>query len=188
VSRKLTRDCATCVLLFKGYATGPHHAQGGSGSNLLCLHEEPQWATYINGHQDHAGSVYGAAYLLFNTGGARNNPFLQTNSGGRALLQNPAPCAVCDVPGRSRTVMIPARTQCPDGWTKEYGGYMVSDRRYQDRQRSSYICLDEAPEIAVGDSSQVSQAVFHPVDVQCGLLPCSVYISGRELTCVVCSK
>ena len=174
------------LLLFKGYAAGPHYNVGGSGSNFLCLHEEPQWATYINGHQGAAGTVYGAAYYLVDTGASRNSPFFQTNSGSRAFLRNPAPCAFCDVPGRSRTAMIPARTQCPDGWTKEYGGYVVSEV-HGDRKRSSYICLDEAPEIAVGDSSQW-QSVIYPVDVQCGTLPCSVYISGRELTCVVCSK
>ena len=175
-------------LLFKGYATGPHYNQAGSGSNFLCLHEEPQWATYINGHQRSTGSIYGVAYGLLDTGAFRNNIFAKTNNGGRAFEKTPAPCAVCDVSGRSRTVMIPARTQCPDGWTKEYAGYLASELGLDaDRKRSSYICLDDAPEIALGDSSQW-QSIFHPVEVQCGSLPCSVYISGRELTCVVCSK
>jgi len=168
--------------LLKGYAAGPHYNVGGSGSNFLCVHEDPQWATVIDGHQTHAGCIYGVAYDM----PSGSYPFFQTNSGGRAFRKNPAPCAVCDVPGRSRTVMIPARTQCPDGWTKEYAGYVVS-QLHGDRKRSSYICLDEAPEIAVGDSS-TWQSVFYPIDVQCGTLPCSVYISGRELTCVVCSK
>jgi len=82
--------------------------------------------------------------------------------------------------------MIPARTQCPDGWTMEYGGYLVA-QQHTGRQRSSYICLDEAPEVAVGGTAR-SQGLIYPVEVQCGTLPCSVYTSGRELTCVVCSK
>jgi len=170
---------------FTGYVAGPHYNHGGSGSNFLCLHEEPQWANDIDGVQAADGAVYGAAYGWYDTGALHNNPFLQTNSRGRAFSQTPAPCAVCDVPGRSRTVMIPARTQCPDGWTKEYGGYMVSEL-HGDRKRSSYICLDEAPEIAVGDAQ--FQAVIHPVQIHCGTLPCSVYTTGKELTCVVCSK
>jgi len=168
-------------LLLKGYAAGPHFNQGGSGSNFLCLHEEPQWATYVDGQQQYTGSVYGVAY-----GHAQHsNIFSTRNSGGRVLYQKPAPCALCDVPSRSRTAMIPARTQCPDGWTKEYAGYLVSEYK-TDRKRSSYICVDEAPEIAVGSSQW--QSISYPVEVQCGSLPCSVYISGRELTCVVCSK
>jgi len=88
--------------------------------------------------------------------------------------------------------MIPARTQCPDGWTSEYAGYLVSESdtmsgQSGNRKRSSYICWDEAPEIALGGTGQ-NQAVIYPVEVHCGSLPCSAYVSGRELTCIVCSK
>jgi len=82
--------------------------------------------------------------------------------------------------------MIPARTECPGGWTKEYAGYVVSEV-HSVRKRSSYICWDEAPEIAASAVNQ-DQAVIYPVQVQCGTLPCSKYIAGRELTCIVCSK
>jgi len=99
------------------------------------------------------------------------------------LLNKPAPGAVCYVEGRSTTLMIPARTQCPDGWTPEYAGYLVSDLN----RRSSYVCLDEAPEVADGGVSQDNARVF-PVEVLCGTLQCSVYPTGKELTCIVCSK
>jgi len=82
--------------------------------------------------------------------------------------------------------MIPARSQCPNGWTTEYAGYLVSEL-HSDRKRSSYVCLDEAPEVAVGGTAQ-NHALFYPVEVQCGSLPCSLYASGRQLTCIVCSK
>jgi len=85
--------------------------------------------------------------------------------------------------------MIPAKTQCPDGWNTEYAGYLAADFTgiAGTHRRSSYLCWDEAPEVAVGGISQ-GQALMYPVEVHCGTLPCSVYISGRELTCVVCSK
>jgi len=85
--------------------------------------------------------------------------------------------------------MIPARTQCPDGWTTEYAGYLSSAYTGSLRSSisSSYICWDEAPEVAVGGTSQ-DQAVIYPVEFHCGSLPCQVYRDGRELTCVVCSK
>jgi len=83
--------------------------------------------------------------------------------------------------------MVPARTQCPDGWAPEYTGYMVSAMAGPTKHRNNYICWDEAPEIADGGTNQ-NQAAIYPVEVHCGSLPCSVYISGRELTCVVCSK
>jgi len=152
----------------------------------LCLPEDPQWKTYLSGHNTYTGSIYGVEYELFNSGGGRNNVFSEINNGGNPLLDSPAPCAVCYTSGRSTILMVPARTQCPDGWTSEYAGYLVSEV-HSGRKRSSYICWDEAPEVAVGGTAQ-NPAVIYPVEVQCGSLPCSVYKSGRELTCIVCSK
>ena len=170
------------ITVVVGYTAGPHYSGGGSGSNFLCLHEDPQWTTYITGGQPYIGSIFGVEYELFNTG----HPFSESNNGGNPLLNKPAPCAVCYVGGRSTVLMVPARTQCPDGWTMEYAGYVISDRNTHPR-RSNYICWDKAPEVAVGGTAQ-NQAVIFPVKVECGSLPCSVYINGRELTCVVCSK
>ena len=174
------------MCLFKGHAAGPRYDQGGSGSNFLCLHEEPQWKTYIDGSHSLMGSIYGVEYELSKSGYG-NNVFSESNNGGRRLGNNPAPCAVCYVQGRSTILMIPARIQCPDGWVTEYAGYLVSQNGFSSRRRSSYICWDEAPEITAGNTSQ-NQAVIYPVEVHCGSLPCSSYISGRELACVVCSK
>jgi len=185
VEDKYCRKIVTVI----GYAAGPNYRRSGSGSNFLCLPEEPQWKNYIDGHQIDTGSIYGVEYELFNNGPYHNNVFSEDNGGG-PLADKPAPCAVCYVQGRSTILMIPARTQCPDGWTTEYTGYLVSDyslKTDHSRKRSSYICWDEAPEVAVGGRNQ-SQAVIYPVEVGCGSLPCSVYISGRELTCIVCSK
>ena len=169
-----------------GYTAGPHFSAGGSGSNFLCLHEEPQWKTYIDGDQT-SGSIYGVEYELFNSGSHHNNVFFESNNDGDPLANNPAPCALCYVGGRSTVAMIPARTQCPDGWTMEYAGYVVADRHDGARKRSNYVCWDEAPEVAVGPTNQ-NQALIYPIEVHCGTLPCSVYHNGRELTCVVCSK
>jgi len=176
----------TQLLVVKGYAAGPLYDSGGSGSNFLCLPEDPQWKTYIDGRQAAVGIISGVEYQLHNTGTYRNNIFSESNNDGNALFNNPAPCAVCYVVGRSTILMVPARTQCPDGWKTEYAGYLVS-QRHIDRKRSNYICLDEAPEVAVGEINR-DQGMIYPVEVRCGTLPCSLYISGRELTCIVCSK
>ena len=168
------------LLMFEGYAAGPHYRQGGSGSNHLCLHEYPQWGSYWDGYQHRSGAIYGVEYEF-----PQMNVFSKSNNGGNSLRNNPAPCAVCYVGGRSTILMVPARTQCPDGWTREYGGYLASQSI--NFTRSNYICLDGAPEVAVGGYNG-EQGVFYSVEVHCGGLPCSVYNTGRELTCVVCSK
>ena len=124
-------------------------------------------------------------YELFSSGSNRNNIFSESNNGGNPLANNPAPCAVCYVEGHSTILMIPAKTQCPDGWSTEYAGYVASD--HVTHKRRSYICMDEAPEIAVGATAQ-NQALVYPIQVQCGSLPCSLYPTGRELACIVCSK
>jgi len=128
-------------------------------------------------------------YELYNSGEHHNNVFSESNNDGNPLAQNPAPCALCYVGGRSTVAMIPARTHCPDGWTVEYAGYLVSAYTGPLRSSisSSYICWDEAPEVAVGGTPQ-NQALIYPVEVHCGSLPCQVYRDRRELTCVVCSK
>ena len=172
--------------MFLGRAAGPLYNKPGGGSNFLCLHEDPQWKNYFVGHQSYTAAIGGAEYDFF----PNYNVFSEINNGGRPLFNNPASCAVCYVPHRSTILMIPARTQCPDGWSKEYGGYLVAESSVNDgslRRRSSYICVDEAPEVAAGNVEQ-NHAVMYTVEVHCGSLPCSVYLHERELTCVVCSK
>jgi len=119
-----------------------------------------------------------------------NNIFSEINGGG-PLVKKPAPCSVCYVQGRSTVLVIPARTECPDGWNTEYAGYLVSEYNMNSqgrpRYRNNYVCLDEAPEVAAGGIN-FDQSVIYPVEVQCGTLPCSVYDSGQELACIVCSK
>ena len=171
-----------CVVYCSGYAAGAEHNIGGSGSNFLCLPKDPDWDAFIDGSQL-SGLIAGVEYEL----GPSNNVFSDSNTGGVPLGNKPAPCAVCLADLRSTILMVPAKTQCPDGWSVEYHGYLASEARSSTRARSSYVCWDRAPEISAGGSSQ-NQAVIYPVAVICGSLPCSPYITGRELTCVVCSK
>jgi len=168
--------------MLTGYAAGPMYNRGGGGSNFLCLPQDPDW--------DHTkpawatnGFIAGVEYELFD----RNDVFSSSNTGGIPLLNNPAPCAVCYLDHRQTALMVPAKTRCPDGWNREYGGYMVSEFSIPSRKRSSYTCWDRSPEVADGGTGQ-NQAVIYPVVAVCGSLPCSAYVNGKELTCVVCSK
>ena len=90
-------------------------------------------------------------------------------------------------------MMIPAKIACPSGWTKEYHGYLMTER-YSLHHSTEFVCVDRNPEIRV-TSSAIGQhgALFYPVEGECdqGNLPCDRYhgyIDGAELTCVVCSK
>jgi len=179
--------------LSKGFAAGPYYNQAGDGSNYLCLPAEPQFKTVLNGFnaQNADARISGVQYGLWNDAVNLNNPFENTNTGGVDILEQSAPCAVCLAEARSALVMIPARTECPSGWTTEYGGYLMSECHgivHGERYRSTYLRWDEAPEIASGGVANQKQATVYPVEVECGTLPCSVYPNGSEMTCTVCTK
>ena len=175
------------MCLISGYATRHHYRHGGGGSNILCLPEEPQWRNHTTGNPA-SGWLYGTAYALR---GGHATFFSTVNTGGRLLHHTPVPCAVCYVSQRSASVMIPAATGCPVGWTPEYGGYLMSGHSYDDnkqnpRHPTTYICVDQAPEIARGVYQAQSWLLF--VKVGCGILPCSHFPNGWELACIVCTK
>ena len=99
------------------------------------------------------------------------------------------PCAVCRVIRRGDKLMIPAKTQCPTDWSKEYQGYLMTAHYNHDNSKE-YICIDENAE-ARSDSAAGNQdaALLYPVEGRCGAgnLPCRPYITGDELACVVCT-
>ena len=173
--------------MLSGYMASHAKAHGGGGSNYLCLPEEPQWMNH-GSQSGYPGRLYGVEWWL---DGNHSNFFSTVNTGGRQLHLNPVPCALCYIPQRSTSVMMPATTSCPVGWTEEYRGYIMSDYSpltlTSVRNPSSYICVDQMPEIGIGGTSQ-HQAHIVMVLVGCGTLPCSKYPNNWELACVVCSK
>ena len=73
------------------------------------------------------------------------------------LMDHIVPCAQCYVPTRTAMIMIPAKTQCPSGWTREYYGYLTSDREIH--KRSSFNCVDVNSE-GVGSTGDENGALF----------------------------
>ena len=55
---------------------------------------------------------------------------------------------------------------------------------------SECVCLDTAPENLTSGAHAKNKygKVFYLAEAICGTLPCTPYVNGRELTCVVCSK
>ncbi|XP_033125188.1 uncharacterized protein LOC117123397 [Anneissia japonica] len=164
-------------LVYDGIIASGYFSHAGGGGNYLCLPKDPEWGNYKDGHQLNA-YIYGAEYEV-----AAFNPFSTDNA--EDLHNHDAPCAICYVPKRSVKLMIPARKSCPENWTREYHGYIVSSH-YQ-AHRSEYICVDEAPETRQGTYTNTEGVRLNPVEGSCGSLPCSPYVNGRELTCVTCT-
>ena len=159
-------------LLYSGRAAGPHTTQKGGGSNLLCLPDNPEYLHTVN-TVDH-GVIYGVEYHLpgtFKVGSFNQN----------------APCAVCYTPTRSTMVMIPAWTHCPASWTKEYVGYIMTSWHSNNRLR--FECIDKDLEYVPGEARDVNSELLHVVEVVCNTgINCPPYHTGKELTCVVCTK
>ncbi|CAH1780634.1 unnamed protein product [Owenia fusiformis] len=172
--------------VYSGIIGKSHYTSTGSGGNYLCLPKEPEWGYTMAGAQSNT-HIYGVEYEL----PYANNPFLTDNfpdptQPASWLHNHDAVCAVCRVPERSSHFMLPAMKSCPDSWTKEYSGYLMSERN--SHQKSEFICVDEAPEADEGGHENKDGGLLYVVEAICGALPCPKYINGYELTCAVCTK
>ena len=86
-----------------------------------------------------------------------------------STLHHNVPCAVCYASARSSILMIPAKIQCPPTWTREYYGYLSSERANEPSRvpsghyRSSFDCVDVNPEIIENSSGNRDGALFYYV-------------------------
>ena len=83
-------------------------------------------------------------------------------------------------------LMIPGKDTCPDGWVKEYTGYIVGSA-HSHKHSGSYICVDDTPHVVPGSSGDQAGELLHMVETVCPSLQCEPYVNARELRCVVCS-
>ncbi|CAH1798961.1 unnamed protein product [Owenia fusiformis] len=173
----------TAKVLYEGIAGGSHVSNTGGGANYVCLPKKPEYGTVISGVGRVGGYMYGAEYQLRPD---HSNPFVLPNPQNvNSLYNQDVPCTVCQIP--RGVVMIPAKRTCPEGWTFEYRGYLVSEH-HAHPNNVVFECMDEAPETSQGGHEDKEGALFYSVQGVCGSLPCPDYVNGAELTCVVCSK
>ena len=157
-----------------GFAGKSHYSNGG-GVNYLCLPREPEFPDGATaGHQSQS-YVYGTEYER------HNSPLID-----QSLHDNDVPCAVCDVTGRSRTLLIPAKMSCPSGWVKEYQGLLMA--QHHSHTGSEYICVADGMESLAGGSTNSNGGLLYVVEAVCGSLKCPPYVEGYEIACVICTK
>ena len=85
--------------------------------------------------------------------------------------------------------MIPARTSCPTGWTREYYGYLMSQPSlWPNHGRTTFECVDKDQDSLSGSHANTDGVVFYHVEANCNGLPCPPYNNYKELNCVVCTK
>ena len=82
---------------YDGFAAGSYYNNYGGASNMLCLPRDPEFGQYDDAVASAGGQVYGTQYH----DSLRNAAFEDYP------YYHDVPCAVCEVRGRSATMMIP---------------------------------------------------------------------------------
>ena len=164
-------------LIYAGITAGSFYTRGG-GANYICtvngddVEYHPE-ATTSNANE---ARLYGTEYQM---------------ESGQALFslhQHNAPCAVCEVTNRSKQIMIPGRYTCPDTWTVEYSGWLMTVN--ENNHRTTFICVDKNPEAIAGKAANNNGALLYHVEASCATnqLPCPGYDDTKEMSCVMCTK
>lgn len=154
-----------------GYAAGGWWNDKGSPTNYLCLPPDP----ISSGKSVSSGCnhLFGVEY--------------ETTFWGTHSHNEDAPCAVCSAASETTLLMIPGRDSCYPGWTKQYNGYLGTNR-LDYVGATEYVCVDKFPEYLNGGERGTDGALFHPVTYQCGALQCPPYTGNEVVSCVVCTK
>ena len=178
--RTVCPDTNGTELVYKGRAAGSHWSHAGGGSNYQCMTENPQNFNFGPGTSTENSLIYGAEYQIW----GNNVP-----SSSHAWHDHDVPCAVCYVAPRETVLMIPGTYICPPNWTREYYGYLMTERNHAAHKgRATFECVDAAPEFIASDHANHDGVLFHHVEPRCGSLPCPPYDPQKEVTCAVCTR
>ncbi len=172
---KLTcRDGA--VLVYAGVMAGSKYGAGdgsanGGGTTRLCMPNNPDYTLpFINGVQKYS-SLYNVKYQYT----VRNHGY-------------DIPCAVCMVPTKEVVLMVPGKSSCPAGFTREYYGYLMAERVTPHHRRSTFECVDKDLEYKHGSSTfSIQNGLFGHVEAVCNALSCPPYNNYKEINCAMCT-
>ena len=165
-------------LVYAGRAGGSEHNEQGGGAEKLCLPLDPDYITVARSNSARFfATITGAEYTTHN--GPHHN-----------IVDQNVPCAVCYASTRAAMIMIPAKTRCPSSWTREYYGYLMTERGNAHHYRSSFDCVDVNPDVVPGGAGDTNGALFQYVVASCNNkgLQCPPYQANRVVSCAVCTK
>ena len=152
--------------IYQGIAVGGRYDYKGAASNMMCL--PPTYMRYSN-NQGGQIPVDAVEYRV-------------TGAIDHAQYRN-MPCALCEATGRGDKIMIPSHYVCPDGWHKEYNGYIMAGHTSYEGG-SMYECIDEHLEQVTGTGGSENAHFLFTVYATGTRVPSD----GHALSCVVCTK
>ena len=170
-----SKDCPDTQfteLVYSGRVQGSPHNQRGGTSEFLCLPLEPEFGAEYRAGEQRRSPLVPAEYETF-----ADEPLAE-------VADEIVPCAVCHVTRRGSVVTIPAGLTCPDQWTVEYRGYLMSS--HANSYRRSVVCVDADPDSVCKDPPNRNGALFYHIEAS-GVGLSEYYEPERELSCVVCT-
>jgi len=170
--RTTCKSISGTQLVYTGIAAGSAWQNSGGSANSICLPNDPSYLQYTTGRQIYHDYIYGSEYLI------PNGPLFSVHT-------HSVPCAVCYVSTRGTVLMMPGKPTCPSSWTREYYGYLTSDR--YNHHRKMYECVDKSPESIPESAGDIDGSLFVHVEATYSGVPCPPYTAGRELACAVCT-
>ena len=166
-------DTEGTELVYAGTAAGTEYRKTGGTSDYLCLPHEPEYLNYQSGVQGYS-SLEGAEY----------QPHGQPLS---TIHDHNVPCVLCHATTREAMIKIPARISCPDTWTLEYVGYLMTEAGHHSGRRATE-CVDKDSECIPGSAGDINGALFYHIEATCNGILCPPYDPQKELTCAICTK
>ena len=160
--------------VYNGITAGSFYNHNGGGSNYICMVSDAKY------HPEAATSTSRPTYIY-------GTEYQTSGHSLDSLHDHNVPCAACHVTTRSAQFMIPGTDQCPEGWTTEYTGWLMSE--YYGYQRTMFVCVDKDAQALSDSVENTDGALMYHVSVDCGYgLPCGPYEDPKDLACVVCTK
>ena len=162
------------VAVYVGRAASSRWDAPGGTSDYICLTNNPAYGDDNHDGSQRFSTLHGVEYETF------------ADAPLSGLRNHNAPCVLCHVTSQNAVFMLPGSRSCPDTWTIEYSGYLMTS--YGGAGRRSAVCVDKDAEMLDGEGPNTNGALFYHIEATCNGLQCPPYDEEKELTCAVCSK
>ncbi len=158
-----SEGCNNADVVYDGITVG---FKSDTGTNFQCMPTNINHVHYYEHISNHTNSTE----PLINGSIVRYKTFRENNN-------KPAGCALCRIDGRDTIETLPATNRCPESWTKQYEGYLMTGG----------ICVHVEMVVGKVDSTNEHLTLHHEVLPEMGIDP-PIYKEDFVLSCVVCSK